>query len=110
MGLQNLPYFLANVLAAGFALAAILDLFGARHVRAWFHQRYPRRFYRVMGVLQLFTALFLAMPLLRIWGIMLAALLIFFWTVAFLNHRQWRWAATGMVLMLALVPASLAIN
>jgi hypothetical protein len=41
----------------------------ASRFRQW---RQPRQFYRVMGVLQLLTSLFLAMPLLRIWGIILA--------------------------------------
>jgi hypothetical protein len=106
-----LPHILANGLAAIFAIAAIIDLAGSRYVRARFRQwRYPRQFYRVMGVLQLITAAFLAAPQLRIWGILLAGLLAFFWTVTLLNHRQWSWAAAGMLLMAALAPASLAIH
>jgi len=63
-----------------------------------------------MGVMQLITAAFLATPQLRIWGSILAGLLTFFWTVTLLNHRQWSWAAAGMLLMMTLVPASLAVN
>ena len=97
-------------LAAIFALSAIIDLAGGRRIRAQFRAwRRPRQFFRVMGVLQLITALFLAVPQLRIWGIVLAGLVTFFWVVTLLNHRQWSWAAAGMLLMLALVPASLAI-
>src|ERR1700689_3702406 len=106
-----LPHILANGLAAIFAITAIIDLAGSRYIRARFRQwRYPRQFYRVMGVLQLFTSLFLAMPQLRIWGIFLAGLVTFFWVVTFLNHRHWSWAAAGMLMMMALVPASLAIH
>jgi DoxX-like protein len=111
MWAHNFPHLLANGLAAIFAIAAIIDLAGSRYVRARFRQwHYPRQFYRVMGVLQLITAAFLATPQLRIWGIILAGLLTFFWIVALLNHRQWSWAAAGMLLMMALVPASLALN
>ena len=111
MWTSSLPHFLANGLAAIFAIAAIMDLAGSRYVRARFRQwRYPRQFYRIMGVLQLITAIFLAMPQLRIWGIILAGLLSFFWIVPLLGHRQWSWAAAGMLLMMALAPASLAIH
>jgi hypothetical protein len=104
-----LPHFLAGVLAATFAIAAIFDLAGSGYIRARFRQwPYPRPFYRVMGVLQLLTALFLAVPQLRIWGVILAGLISFFWVVTLLNHRQWSWAVAGMLMMVALVPASLA--
>jgi hypothetical protein len=110
MGTNSLPHLLAGALAVIFAITAIIDLAGSRYIRARFRQwRYPRRFYRVMGVLQLFTSLFLAMPQLRIWGIILAGLVTFFWVVTLLNHRQWSWAAAGMLMMMALVPASLAV-
>jgi hypothetical protein len=74
----TLSHFLAGILAAIFATAAIFDLSGT--IRARFRQwPYPRQFYRVMGLLQLLTALFLAVPQLRIWGIVLAGLISFFW-------------------------------
>jgi hypothetical protein len=111
MWTNSLPHFLANTLATIFAIAAIIDLTGSRYIRARFRQwRHPRQFYRVMGVLQLVTSLFLAIPQLRLWGILLAGLVTFFWVVMLLNHRQWSWAVAGMLMMIALVPASLAIN
>src|SRR5580658_8005044 len=111
MRTYSLPHLLAGVLAMIFALTALIDLAGYRYIRARFRQwRYPRQFYRVMGVLQLFTSLFLATPQLRIWGIILAGLITFFWVVTLLNHRQWSWAVAGMLMMMALVPASLAIH
>jgi hypothetical protein len=103
------PHLLSNVLAAIFAVSAMVDLAGFRFVRARFRQwRYPRQFYRVVGVLQLVTAVFLATPLLRVWGIILAGLITFFSVVTLLNHRQWIWAIAGILIMMALVPASLA--
>jgi hypothetical protein len=111
MWTDNLPHILAGVLAAIFAIAGIIDIAGLRYARARFRQwQYPRQFYRVAGVLQLATALFLAMPQLRIWGIVLAGFITFFGVVTLLNHRQWSWAVAGMVVMMALVPASLAIS
>ena len=111
MWTNNLPHLLAGILAMIFAITATIDLAGSRYISARFRQwRYPQQFYRVMGVLQLFTSLFLAMPQLRIWGIILAGLITFFWVVTLLNHRQWSWAVAGMLMMMALVPASLAIH
>ena len=111
MWINNLPHLLAGALAVIFATTAIIDLAGSRYIRARFRQwRYPRQFYWVMGVLQLMTSAFLSMPQLRIWGIILAGLITFFWVVTLLNHRQWSWAVAGILMMIALVPASLAIN
>jgi len=108
MWTNSLPNLLASTLIVIFAITAVIDLAGSRYIRARFrHWRYPPQFYRVMGMLQLFTSLFLAMPQLRIWGIILAGLITFFWVVTLLNHRQWSWAAAGMLMMMALVPASL---
>jgi hypothetical protein len=111
VGTISLPHLLADLLAGIFAVAAITDLVAARYVRARFRRwRYPRRFYRVMGMLQLFTAFFLASPPSRIWGVILAGFITFLWVVILLNHRRWSWAAAGMLMMMALVPASLAIH
>ena len=111
MWTNNIPYLIANILAAIFAIAAIINLSESRYIRTWFaHWEYPRQFNRVMGALQLITALFPAVPQLRIWGVVLAGFITFFWVVTLLNHRQWSCAAAGMVLMATLVPASLAIH
>ena len=111
MWTNNFPHILAGTLAVIFAITGAIDFAGSGYIRARFRQwRHPRRFYRVMGVLQLLTSFFLAMPLLRIWGIILAGFVTFFWVVTLLNHRQWSWAVAGMVMMMALAPASLAIT
>jgi hypothetical protein len=111
MSANGIPHLLVEALAAIFAFAAIIDVVGARYIRARFRQwRYPSRFYRVMGMLQLFAAFFLAAPASRIWGVVLAGFILFLWIVILLNHRRWSWAAGGMVVMMALVPASLAVH
>jgi hypothetical protein len=110
MWTTSFPYLLVNALAAIFGGAALIGMAGSRYLRERFGQwRYPGKFYRVMGLLQLFTALCLALPPLRVWGIVLAGIITFVWVVNLLNHRQWRWAAAGMVLLMALPPASLAL-
>jgi len=110
MWTNNLPHVFAGALTVIFAIAGIIDLVGSGYVRARFRQwQYPSQFYRVMGVLQLLTSLFLAMPQLRIWGIILAGLITFFWVVTLLNRRQWSWAIAGMLMMVTLVPAALSI-
>lgn len=110
MWTSSLSHFLAGALAVIFAVAGVVDLVGSRYVRVRFRQwRYPRQFYRMVGVLQLFAAIFLAVPPLRIWGIVLASLITFFWVVTLLNHRQWNWAIAGMLVLVALAPASLTI-
>ena len=107
----NLPHLLVGALAVIFAVTATIELTGSRYIRAHYRRwRHPRRFYRVMGVLQLLAALFLATPQLGIWGIILAGFVTFLWVTTLLNHRQWSWALAGMLMMLALVPASLAIH
>jgi hypothetical protein len=111
MWTSSFPYLLVNALAVIFAIAALIGIAGSRYLRERFRQwHYPGKFYRVMGILQLFTALCLALPQLRIWGIILAGIITFSWVVNLLNHRQWSWAAAGMLLLMALAPASLAIT
>jgi hypothetical protein len=111
MWTSSLLQLLAGALAGFFALTAMIDLAGSRHIRAQLRQfGYPRRFYRAAGVLRLVTALLLAVPQLRIWGVVLAGLITFSWVVALLNHRQWRWAGAGALLMMSLAPASLTIH
>jgi predicted lysophospholipase L1 biosynthesis ABC-type transport system permease subunit len=110
MWTNDLPHLLIDILAAIFVISAIIDIAGSHYFHERFREwQHPRQFYRVMGVLQLFTALFLAVSQLRIWGIIFGGLITFFWVVILLNHRQWSWAAAGMLMLVALAPASLAI-
>ena len=111
MWTESFPHLLVGVLAAIFATNGIIDMTESISILGLSRRlRYPRQLYRVIGVLQLFTAVFLAVPQLRIWGIILAGFITFFWILILLNRRQWRWAVAGMLMMMALVPASLAIH
>jgi hypothetical protein len=92
MWIGNLPSLLPDGLAAIFTIVAIIDMVGSFNIRARSRQwRKLRHFYRVMCVLQLFTALFFAVPQLQIWGVILAAFITSFRIVILRNHRQWNW-------------------
>ena len=110
MWTSGIPQLVTGILAAIFAVAAIIDIAAARYIRERLRDwGYPRQFYRVIGVLQLFAALFLAVAPLRVWGIILAGFIMFWGIVILLNHRRWSWALAGMLMLVALAPASLAI-
>ena len=63
----------------------------------------------VTGVLDIVAAIMLGLPALRVWGIALAAILSFGSIIVFLNHRQYRQAVPAFGLMLALIPATVAV-
>ena len=96
-------------LAAVFAASGLVHLSGARFVRrAYERWQFPPKFYRVTGILSLLAAGFLATPITRIWGAVLAALMMFFATVTLLNNRQYAYSVPAMLMLAALIPAMLA--
>jgi hypothetical protein len=70
---------------------------------------YPQRLRLLTGLLDLGAAFMLAVPALRGWGIALAAVLTFGSVIIFLSHRQYRYAVPAVGLMVALIPAAVAI-
>jgi DoxX-like family len=98
-----------DVLSAIFALAGLVNLSGSTRLRVvhrlW---HYPHNFYRIVGLAQLMAALFLIVPETRIWGIVAGGTIIFVVTVTLLHHRQYLWSLPVMLLLVSLVPASLA--
>jgi hypothetical protein len=93
-----------------FLVSAVIQLPGPAFVRrAYKRWEYPPKFYRVTGFIELLIALFLTLPQTRIWGVMLAVLVIFVAEITLLKNEQYMWSVLGFVLMLALVPAALAI-
>ena len=86
-----------------FLLAGLVNLGGLswlqRLYRAW---DYPPNFYRVVGVIELMVALFLALPQTRIWGVILGGIVAFFSVVALLRHGRYAWSVPGMLLLAAL--------
>ncbi len=103
------PTHFAWLLSAAFAVTAALHLFGLRVVReAYERWQYPRGFRETTGALLGLAAVFLAFPLTRLWGIAIAAIVMFLSAITLLNHRQYTYAAPVIALLFALLPASLA--
>jgi hypothetical protein len=98
----------AVTLSGIFAVGALLQFAGPRRMRdAYEKWNYPRGFRQVTGALLMLSAIFLAFPLTRLWGVGLSALVMFLTTITLLNHRQYAWSVPVAVLFFALVPAAL---
>jgi DoxX-like family len=98
-----------DVVSAIFVLAGLINLSGSTHLRAIYRLwHYPHNFYRVVGSAQMMAALFLIVPETRIWGIAASGIITFIATVTLLHHRQYLQSVPVMLLLVSLVPASLA--
>jgi hypothetical protein len=107
MTIIEMETLVAYGFAVLFGLAGLVNVLGTSAVRAVYRfWHYPKQFYRVVGALELLTALFLAVPQLRIWGVVLGGLIAFFAVVALLNHRHYAMSVPGMLLLVLLVPAT----
>ncbi|HXC54329.1 MAG TPA: DoxX family protein [Rhizomicrobium sp.] len=103
------PSHFAWALSAAFGAAAAVHLLGLRAVReAYARWQYPRGFREVTGTLLALAAVFLAFPLTRLWGIAIAAFVMFLSATTLLHHRQYGYAAPIIALLFTLIPASLA--
>jgi hypothetical protein len=97
---------LAVLLAALFAMAGALHLAAPRFLRSGYRRwRFAPGFYYVVGAAQSLAALFLAVPQTRIWGGILAAMILFVAVVSLLNHRKYIYAVPAILVMVALAPA-----
>ncbi len=105
----SMPTLDALVLTGLFGAGGLLHLAGPDFLRfAYRRWGFPANTHRVVGVLGILAALFLSNPVTRIWGVILAGFIIFFATVALLNQGKYIYSVPGLILMLALIPASLA--
>jgi uncharacterized membrane protein len=103
-----------SLLAAGLAVVfwviGVVHLVGPRFLRDAFEKwNYGTLVRLVTGTLEVMAALMLAHPELRGWGIALAALIMFGAVITLLKHEQYLCAVPSIALMLALVPAILAV-
>lgn len=97
---------LADGLAGLFAIAALLHLAPPPVLRlAYQHWGYARSFLVVAGALMAAASLFLAVPLLRVWGGILGAAILFIVVTALLNRERYLYALPVMLLLAALAPA-----
>ena len=110
MYVDSIYSLVALLLTAAFGLIGAVQLIGPRFVReAYKRWDYGPRVRIVTGVLDVVAAIMLALPAFRGWGIGLAAVLTFGSVVVFLNHRQYRYALPAIALLIALVPAAVAV-
>ena len=85
----SIPILDALLLTGLFGASGVLHLAGPRFLRlAYRRWGFPGNAHRVVGVLEILAALFLSNPVTRIWGVILAGFIIFFATVALLNHGK----------------------
>ena len=107
---NSFPSTIVALLTTIFLVSAAVQLPGPAFVRRAYTQwEYPPKFYRVTGLIQLLIALFLAVPQTRIWGVLLAALVTFAAEVTLLKNEQYMWSILGLIVMLALVPATFTV-
>ncbi len=106
---MTIPTLDALLLTSLFGLGAAIHLAGPAFLRARYRRwRFPANTYLVVGVLQLLAAVFLANPITRIWGVALAALITFVTIVNLLNHGKYAYSVPALLVLAALVPATLA--
>jgi hypothetical protein len=100
----------ALLLTMTFGLIGAVQLIGPPFVReAYRRWDYGPHVRIVTGSLDVLAAIMLALPVFRGWGIVLAAILTFGSVIVFLSHRQYRYALPAIGLMIALVPATVAV-
>jgi hypothetical protein len=101
--------FIAWLIAGVFTVSALVHLAAPGFIRrAYERWGFPPKFYRVTGVVELLAAAFLTFPITRLWGVALAALIMFVAIVKLLEGRQYAYTIPGIMVLIALVPASLA--
>ena len=99
----------AWTIASIFGVSGMLHFAGLEPIRRGYARwNFAPGFYRVAGALQLLAAFFLALPITRLWGVMLAGFLTFAAVIILLNNRQYVYSVPGLILLVALVPAALA--
>src|ERR1700742_1896052 len=106
---MTIPTIDALILTALFGVSAALHLYGPAFLRARYRRwRFPSNAHLVIGTLEFLAALFLSNPITRIWGVALAGLITFVTIVTLLNHGKYGYSLPAMLVLAALVPATLA--
>lgn len=106
----SFPVLAAWANAAIFAAAGLINFTAVRAVREVYGRwDVAPGFYRPLGLVEIAAAVFLAMPSLRLWGVVLAAPIAFGSVVMLLDHRHYLYAASVIFMMSGLLAAILAI-
>jgi len=103
----SFPLFAAWANASFLAAAGLINWFDGEKIRALYNEwQIPARSYRTVGLLEISAAMFLAVPHLRAWGIVLGAVLLFGSTVLLLSHGRYGYAM-AVIFMLAILGAAI---
>lgn len=106
----SFPVMAAWANAAIFVVAGLVNFTAIRAVREVYGRwDVSPAFYRPLGVVEIAAAVFLAVPSLRFWGVVLAAPIAFGSVVMLLDHRHYLYAASVIFMMSGLLAAILAI-
>jgi hypothetical protein len=106
----SVPVMAAWADAGLLILAGLVNLSGLRRVRAVYAAwDIPDLFQYLVGMLQLLAAAFLISPEMRVYGIAIAAPILFGSVVTLLNHRVYSVAAPVAMMMAGLLAATLAV-
>ncbi|HYK79261.1 MAG TPA: DoxX family protein [Micropepsaceae bacterium] len=110
MNAISFPFLTTWLIGTVLMVVGIINIAGPRKLRETYaNWEFPPRFYLVAGVFEVTAAAFLAVPELRLWGIVLAGLIGFGAVVTLFNQRRYLSAVPAIILMIALLPASLAV-
>lgn len=101
--------FVPQLVALVIGVVGLVHLMGPRPLRRLLAEwGYGRGFNWVAGTFCVSAAVFLAVPQLRIWGVVLAAFLLLGTTIVLLDHRRYLFALPGILLLGALPLALVA--
>jgi hypothetical protein len=106
----SLPMLAVWANVAALVLAGFVNLAGFRRVREIYADwDIPEAFYHSVGLLQFLAAAFLASPEMRVYGIVIAAPIMFGAVVMLLSHERYAQAAPVAAMMATLVLAILTV-
>ena len=109
MPIQIIAHLAVDTVSATFVLAGLINLSGSAPLRVVYRLwHYPHNFSRIVGLAQLMAALFLIVPETRMWGIAVSGMITFVTAVTLLHHRKYLWSLPVMLVLVSLVPASMA--
>jgi DoxX-like family len=92
-----------------FLVAGLINLSGGSFVRSIYRAgHYPSSFHRVVGAVELVVTALLAIPQTRIWGVISGGIIVFCSIVSLLRHGRYAYSVPAIILLVALVPATLA--
>ncbi|HTT81843.1 MAG TPA: DoxX family protein [Rhizomicrobium sp.] len=101
--MHEIPSLVPQLVALVIGGGGLVHLAGPRPLRQLLAEwGYGRGFNWVTGAFTVAAGVFLALPQLRIWGVVLSAFLLFGTTVLLLDHRKYLFALPSILLLGAL--------